>query len=168
MSTAHSAPHPDQDALNAQIRALSPEARAEDLQRTDARIATLRAIAKRSKGERVELAALQSRRRLLIAALGRRRGPGAGRPREQRSLITALEEARATLAEPPATRPVARGIVRNLVDNVDLLLAQLAPLMAMAATLPPDTPAETPVAAVGEHSFTVGQLHCLAELLAES
>lgn len=168
MSTGHAAPHPDQDALGAEIQALSSEARAAELQRTDARIAALRAVAKRGEGERAELAALQARRRLLIVALGRRRGPGAGRPREQRSLIAALDEARATLAEPPATRPVARGIVRNLVDNVDLLLAQLAPLMTMAATLSPDTPAETPVAAVGPYSFTAGQLRALMELLTES
>lgn len=168
MSTGHSAPQPDHDALDAEIRALSPEARAEDLQRIDARIVAIRAIAKRSEGERAELTALQARRRLLIAALGRRRGPGAGRPREQRSLITALEDARATLAEPPVTRPVARGIVRNLVDNVDLLLAQLAPLMAIVAALPPDTPAETPIAVVGPYRFTAGQLRSLAGLLSKS
>jgi hypothetical protein len=168
MGTPQPAPQPDLAAIEAEINALTPEGRTEDLQRTDARIAALRAIARRSSGERAELAALQARRRLLITALGRRRGPGAGRPREQRSLVAALEEARATLAEPPATRPVARGIVRNLVDNVDLLLAQLAPLMAMATVLPSDAPAETPVATIGPYRFTAAQLRVLVSLLAES
>ena len=167
MSSPSTSPQPDLAALEAEINALTSEGRTVDLSRTDTRIGALRAIAKRSEEERAELATLQARRRLLIAALGRRRGPGAGRPREQRNLIAALEEARATLAEPPATRPVARGIVRNLVDNVNLLLAQLAPLMAMAEILPSDTPAETPVAAIGPHSFTAGQLRSLAEILAD-
>ncbi|NTU82910.1 MAG: hypothetical protein HGA45_26685, partial [Chloroflexales bacterium] len=70
MSTAHSAPHPELAALEAEINALTPEGRTADLSRTDTRIAALRAIAKRSAGERAELAALQARRRLLIAALG--------------------------------------------------------------------------------------------------
>lgn len=168
MSSPSTSPQPDLAALEAEINALTAEGRTADLSRTDTRIGALRAIAKRSAEERAELATLQARRRLLIAALGRRRGPGAGRPREQRSLIAALEEARATLAEPPMTRPVARGIVRNLVDNVNLLVGQLAPLMAMAATLPPDTPAETPIAAIGPHHLTAGQLRALADLLDEN
>jgi hypothetical protein len=73
-------------------------------------------------------------------------------------------------AQPSASRdPHVRshGIICGLVDNVDLLLALLAPLMAMATTLSPELPAETPVAALGEHTFTAGQLRSLAELLAE-
>lgn len=167
MSNPSILPQPDVAALEAEINALTSEGRAMDLSHTDARIAAFRAIAKRSAGERAELAVLQARRRLLIAALGRRRGPGAGRPREQRSLITALEDARATLADPPATRPVARGIVRSLVDNIDDLLARLAPLIAIATSLPSETPVETPLAVVGPHTFTVGQLWALAQLLAE-